>query len=119
MESSLRGRAAALDSLLDAWTHAEPDSVLELITPDYQGHMLYLDAGERTAAEYPSWIRAYREANPGIRFTVEDQGVSGDRLWTRLRASRPDGGTAHGINVSRFDGDLVAEEWPVWSPWLP
>jgi hypothetical protein len=24
---------------------------------------------------------------------------------------------AHGMNVSRFEGDRIAEEWAVWSDW--
>ena len=80
MQSSLSVRAAAFDRLLHVWNDSDPEAVLGLITPDYQGHMLYLAAGERTAPEYPGWIRAYREANPGVRFAVEDRGVDGDRL---------------------------------------
>lgn len=67
--------------------------------------------------EYPGWIQSFREANPNTRFLVHDQSTSGDRLWTRLRATREDGGVADGMNVSRFVGDRIAEEWAIWSGW--
>lgn len=118
MDPTLQSRAAVLDRLLGVWNDGDPDGVLALITTDYVGHMLHLSSGRRTAQEYPGWIRSYRAANPGARFGVEDQAASGDRLWTRLSAILTDGGTAHGMNVSRFVGDRIAEEWAVWSPWL-
>jgi len=121
MDALLASRAATFDRLLFAWNDGDPEVVRDLITADYRGHMLYLPNGERSAVEYPQWIRNYRLAFPGATFRVVDQSTSGDRLWTRLEATRPDnhaGGTAHGMNVSRFDGDLIAEEWAIWSPWL-
>jgi len=115
----LAARAAVFDRLLGIWNGGDPDTVHELITHDYLGHMLHLESGERTGFEYPGWIHAYREANPATRFRVVDQGATGDRLWTRLVATRAAGGAANGMNVSRFVGDRIAEEWAVWSPWSP
>ncbi len=103
--------------LLDAWNGDDPDVVLKLITSDYAGHMLHLEDGERTGPMYPMWINRFRDANPGARFTVEDQGSAGDRLWTRVVAHRADGAHANGINESRFVGSRIAEEWAIWSAW--
>ena len=119
METNGSARPAVFDRLLEIWNGGDPEAVRGLVTADYVGHMLHLPAGGRTAEEYPGWIRAYHVANPGARFVVADQGVAADRLWTRLDARLPDGRTAHGMNVSRFAGDLIAEEWAVWSPWFP
>ena len=42
-----------------------------------------------------------------------------DWRFTWVEATRSDtGGTAHGVSISRFDGDLIVEEWAVWSAWL-
>jgi SnoaL-like domain len=118
MDEPLTSRAATFDRLLLVWNGGDPGDVNELITTDYQGHMLHLPAGERSAQQYPQWIRDYRLASPGVTFEVVDQATGGDRLWTRLTATRADSaGVAHGMNVSRFDGERIAEEWAVWSDW--
>jgi hypothetical protein len=117
MEGVLAVRSARFAWLLDLWNGGDPNGLEALITRDYVGHMLHLAEGERTAAHYPGWIRAYREANPGTRFHVDDQSASGDRLWSRLTATQGVGRRAHGMNVSRFVGDRIAEEWAVWSGW--
>lgn len=117
MDMVLATRSAVFDRLLLAWNDG-PEVVLDLITTDYQGHMLQLPSGERSAEQYPQWIRDYREAFPGVTFEVVDQAASGDRLWSRVRATDADGRHAHGMNVSRFVGDRIAEEWAVWSDWL-
>jgi hypothetical protein len=109
-------------TLLVPWQEGPPEAVLASVTDDYVGHMLHLPDGERTREQYPAWIDRYRAANPGTRFVVEDQFESGDRVCTRLTATRVDAGqrvTANGINISRFEGDLVAEEWAIWSAWHP
>jgi hypothetical protein len=103
---------------LQVWNGGDPESVRDLITTDYRGHMLHLSTGERSAQQYPQWIRDYRSARPGVRFEVMDQATSGDRLWTRLEATTRDNtSSSHGMNISRFDGELIAEEWAVWSDW--
>ena len=72
------------------------------------------------------WIRSrsflectaeFRRQNPGTEFSILDQDLVGDLLWTRLEAHRADGAVAHGMNESRFVGDLIAEEWAIWSDW--
>ena len=118
MSQSLGARAGVFRELLTVWNDGDPQAVLGLVTDDYRGHMLHLAAGERTAAQYPDWIRAYRGSNPGVVFAVVDQAWSGDRLWTRVSARRLDGAWAHGVNISRFVGARIAEEWALWSGWL-
>lgn len=118
MDELLAARSARFGLLLEVWNGVTGPAALDgLIASDYLGHMLHLAAAERTAAQYADWIHVYRETNPGSRFVVEDQAASGDRLWSRLRATHGDGRHAFGMNVSRFDGDRIAEEWAVWSGW--
>ena len=118
MDELLTARSAAFGRLLLAWNGEDPAGVSEMITADYRGHMLHLPNGERSGPQYPQWIRDYRLALPGVWFEVVDQATSGDRLWTRLLATRAESASvAHGMNVSRFEGDRIAEEWAVWSNW--
>jgi len=117
MDEDLVARSRRFALLLEVWSGGDPDALESLITPGYIGHMLHLEHGERTAEQYAGWILSYREANPGTRFVVEDQSACGDRLWSRVLATHGDGRHAHGMNVSRFEGDRIAEEWAVWSEW--
>lgn len=60
---------------------------------------------------------AYRNGAPSVRFTVEHQFGEGDFVATRLRAEiihRGNTITVRGINISRWEGDRLAEEWAVW-----
>lgn len=118
MDEDIEARSAQFARLLDVWSGGDPNGLAHVITSAYVGHTLNLRAAERSAADYEDWIRSYRDANPGIVFAVQEQAVSGDRLWSRVRATRGDGRQAHGMNVSRFEGDRIAEEWAVWSDWL-
>ncbi len=52
-----------------------------------------------------------------VTFAVVDQSSADTRLWSRLIAHGPDSRRANGMNVSRFEGDLIAEEWAIWSDW--
>jgi hypothetical protein len=115
MDEVFATRSAQFALLLEVWSGGDPGALRSVISPDYAGHMLHLPAGHRTAHDYESWIRAYRVTNPGTRFAIEDQCSGGDRLWSRVRATHGDGRHAHGMNVSRFVDDRIAEEWAVWS----
>lgn len=117
MEAELDHRTDAFNRLIDAWRQGDPADVLTLITADYNGRLLEVEHGQRSAAQYPGWIQAFREANPSTRFHIQDQSTSLDRPWTRLRACRGDGAVSHGMTISRFADDRIAEEWAIWSGW--
>jgi hypothetical protein len=116
MDSHQSVQADTFAELLDAW-RGEEVKIARLITTDYVGHMLHLSIGDRTGPMYTGWIEEFRLKNPGTEFSVLDQSLAGDRLWTRLEARRADGAVANGMNVSRFVGDRIAEEWAIWSAW--
>jgi len=112
--------SSIFQSLLTPWQDGSPTAVLGLVTDDYVGHMLHLVDGERSKDEYPGWIERYRTRYPGTRFSIEDQFESGDRVCTRLEATRTEEGrtmTASGINISRYEADRVVEEWAIWTEW--
>jgi hypothetical protein len=86
MDEPLTSRAATFDRLLLVWNGGDPGDVNELITTDYQGHMLHLPAGERSAQQYPQWIRDYRlvvclrNSTVVCGYASDDcTGVAGDR----------------------------------------
>jgi hypothetical protein len=106
-----------LASLLEVWSSENALAVLDLISDGYIGHMLHLEAGERTKTTYPSQISSFRTQNPGTIFTVIEQRRLVDGFLTRLMASRADGAYSYGMNQSRFVGPLIAEEWAIWSDW--
>ena len=115
---SAAGRVFA--EVIDIWSGRRPPaSIRALITDDYVGHMLHLEVGERSADEYRDWIERYRREQPGTEFEVVAQTVAGDRIWSRLVASRSDGAVAHGMNQSRVQDGKLAEEWAIWSSWRP
>jgi hypothetical protein len=117
VEAAVSYRTTAFGRLIDIWSNGDPADILTLITLDYVGHMLHLEHGQRSAAEYPGWIQSFREAYPNTRFLIHDQSATGDRLWTRLQATREDGAVSNGMNISRFADGRIAEEWAIWSGW--
>jgi hypothetical protein len=58
---------------------------------------------------------AYRERTPDVRFRSEHQFGEGDYLATRLTATAA-GQTICGLNISRWEDGLLAEEWALWEP---
>ena len=116
-----RGKRELFGDLLSVWQTGPGDAILAIVTSDYVGHMLHLGEGERDRESYPGWIDSYRSRNPGTRFHVVEQLEVGDRLFSRIEATRTsaDGTTlvAHGMNLSRFVGGLIAEEWAIWTEW--
>jgi hypothetical protein len=115
-----RNTAAAV---IDIWNGSTTPGLELFLAPGYRGHVLGAPSGERDAASYAEAISRFRAANPGVVFRVVEQFDAGDRLVSRLEASRPathqDAASAsEGINISRFDDDgRLAEEWAIWSAW--
>jgi SnoaL-like domain len=118
---ALESKHELFAELLSVWQTGPGNAILAIVTSDYVGHMLHLDESERDRESYPAWIDSYRSRNPGTHFRVVDQLEAGDRLLSRVEATRTsaDGTTlvAHGMNLSRFAGGLIAEEWAIWTEW--
>ena len=67
-------------------------------------------------------IRNILADNPDFRATIEDLVVEGDKLAARCTMRRTDpasGKPQHGTNldISRFAGDKIVEEWELISSW--
>jgi hypothetical protein len=112
---SVDGRHETLRRYQAIWNGEEDLANLDaLLAPDFVGH---IGSRERDLTRLKEDIAAYRSGAPSVRFTVEHQFGEGDFLATRLRAETIQDGNAiavRGINISRWDGDRLAEEWAVW-----
>lgn len=97
--------------LLAVWNGDERlDALDSLLAEGYRGH---LGSGDRDGAQLKKDIAAYRRRVPDVRFTAEHQFAEGDFLATRLTAIAG-GRTITGLNISRWENGLLAEEWAVW-----
>ena len=102
------------DKLLAVWNgDAGIDELDSLLSPTYRGH---LGSRLRNVAELKRDIADYRDRRPGVRFRVEHQFSDGSYLAARLTAHAADATTpiVCGMNISRWEGGLLAEEWAVW-----
>jgi len=123
MDDEMRAaRERAWARLIAIWEgRAELDELDRLVTSDYVGH---LGSRRRTLSELKSDIAAYRAATTNLEFRIARQFAEDDHLATRLTAHGIDAETgvelvAAGLNVSRWSGDQLAEEWAVWEPLHP
>ena len=109
--------AAGFVRYLAVWNGEAPVASLALIlAPGYRGH---LGSQERDAASLADAIVAYRERLPDVRFAIEHQFGDDEHVASRVRATATDPETGEpaslaGINISRWEDGLLAEEWAVW-----
>jgi hypothetical protein len=105
--------------LLAVWNGAEGLHGLEsLVSPNYRGH---LGLRERDLSRLKQDIADFRDRNPGVRFQIEHQFCEGPHVATRLTARVPaettgEPTTVCGLNISRWEGGVLVEEWAVWEP---
>jgi len=116
-EVTLRAaRERVMARYLAAWQgEADLDTIDEIVTNDFIGHMGF---GSRGLAELKRDIAAYRQSARDVRFSIHHRFGEGDYIATRVsvRATGPTGEalSAAGLNISRWEGDRLAEEWAVW-----
>ena len=106
-------RSETFARLLAVWNgEADPTELDAMLAASYQGH---LGSRSRDAVDLKRDIVAYRARVPDVRFHPEHQFGEGDYLATRLTATAA-GRTIAGLNISRWEGGLLAEEWAIWEP---
>ena len=104
-------RSETFAHLLAIWNgEADLSELDSLLVPSYRGH---LGSRGRDATDLRHDIAAYRERTPDVRFRPEHQFGEGDYLATRWTATAG-GRTICGLNISRWEDGLLAEEWAVW-----
>lgn len=112
-------RRETFGRLLAVWNGDEPLEALDsLVSPSYRGH---IGLRERDLSRLKQDIRAFRDSRPGVRFEIEHQFGDDAHLATRLTARVPadtagEPGTVCGLNISRWEDGVLAEEWAVWEP---
>ena len=115
-------RDDAIGRYLEIWNgDAEVDELDDLVTSDYLGHM---GSRDRRLSELKEDIVAYRDRAGDVRFEVMHRFSDGDYVATRVVAHATDPATgarlsACGMNISRWQDGLLAEEWAVWEPLAP
>lgn len=115
-------RQRSLARYLAVWQgEAALDELDALMTLGYVGHM---GSRSRNLAQLKHDIEAYRASASGVRFHIQHRFSEGPFVATRVTATavRPSDGVelaAAGLNISRWEGDRLAEEWAVWEPLQP
>ena len=104
-------RRESFDRLLAIWGGSVPVEELDcLVAPGYVGHV---GSRDRSLAQLKIDIAAYRAATPAV-FRAQHQISEGDYLATRLTAQLIGAASVCGMNISRWENELLAEEWAVW-----
>lgn len=109
-------RKAAFRHVVQIWQDGRADLISDMITEDYVGHP---SSGDRNAQGLRKRIFDFHQLYPDLKFTIEAQVAEGDRVATRLTGVGTASATGKpvrliGLNISRFVGNRIAEEWPVW-----
>jgi len=94
----------------------------EFFTADYVWHFPGVRDFPRGPAGMKQMLRGILEGNPGLKFTLEDLFVEGDKAAVRCTMHRNDpvtGKPQHGMNLvfSRFVDNKAAEDWELISSW--
>jgi hypothetical protein len=112
-------REASLRRYMEIWNgSANLEELDRLLTPSYLGHM---GSRDRDLRQLKEDIDAYRQRANDVRFEVLHRFSEGDYVATRVVAHATDAETgsqlsACGLNISRWEDGLLAEEWAVWEP---
>lgn len=109
-------RKAAFRGAVQVWQQGRADLIGDVVTKGYVGHA---SSGDRDIRGLRQRVSEFHALYPDLKFTIEDQLVDGDRVATRMTAigtSKATGKVVNlvGLNISRFVGNRIAEEWPVW-----
>jgi SnoaL-like polyketide cyclase len=95
----------------EAWAKGNFSVLPELLTEDFVGHIAGRDRG---VEGLKTDIELFRAHHPNLHIDRLEQFETDDRVISRLRIYSA-GKVAYGMNISRFDGDRIAEEWAVWT----
>jgi hypothetical protein len=116
MIESVTDRRESFARLLAIWNGKVALEELDsLVSPTYRGH---IGSRDRDLERLKQDIVEYRERVPGVQFCVKHQFGEGPHLATRLtagtHAASENVAAVCGLNISRWEDGLLAEEWAVW-----
>ena len=113
----MRTREETMQRYLEVWSGTRDlDELDGLVTPTFVGHM---GSHNRALSQLKDDIAAYRARAGNVRFEVMHRFGENDHVATRLVAHVTDPATGSevslcGLNISRWEDGLLAEEWAVW-----
>jgi serine phosphatase RsbU (regulator of sigma subunit) len=115
---------ALVRRFLEAQANGEPDTVKEMLAPDFVVHEWSQDQDPDHRERYLIALAEERAAFSDIRYIIEDQIAEGDKVMTRWTGrGRHDRGEYAGlaptgrdeeakiIDLHRVEGDKIADEW--------
>lgn len=107
---------ALFQELLNTWQTGDLSKVESLVARNYVGHV---SSGDRDIKGLKARIAEFKTKFPDVAFRIDDQFAMGEKLVTRMTARATDSATGKeivmmGINISRFTGGLLSEEWATW-----
>jgi hypothetical protein len=107
---------ASFVKVIRAWQTQDIGALRDLTMPDYVGHTR---TGDRDFEGLVRRIREFASRFQHVNFNVEDQFATGNKVVTRMTATAISSETGQpvlllGMNISRFENGLLAEEWPLW-----
>ena len=116
VETITAGEKAVFRRYVSIWESGALDQLSNVLAPNYVGHAAN---GSRSLDGLRERITSFHKLYPNARFVIEDQVAEGDRVSTRMTATAISSATGKpvkmiGLNISRFEGGRIAEEWPVW-----
>lgn len=99
------------------WEAGDLSGFNDLISRDYVGHV---SSGDRDREGLRRRILAFRQSYTAVRFSVDDQFVSGDRVATRMlvrgKTATGEPVALMGINIAVVRDGKLREEWNTWEP---
>ena len=124
MSEAQEKNKALVRRFLEAQANGEPDTVKEMLAPDFVVHEWSQDQEPDHRERYLRALAEERAAFSDIRYIIEDQIAEGDKVMTRWTGrGRHDRGEYAGlaptgrdeeakiIDLHRVEGDKIADEW--------
>ncbi len=115
-------KALALRWMNEIWQGANPESIKEILAPDFVFN--YAFPGVKPDREaYKQAIDMFTAGFPDIKFTTEDMIAEGDKVAVHWKGQGTHKGefwgcaptgqqvTMRGISIIRIEGGKIAEEW--------
>jgi ketosteroid isomerase-like protein len=114
------GHEDAVRAYFDAWSDGDGETMRDLVSDDYQGHVRTLEGtDERDADELISVVEGHAEAFSQVDYDLHE--VISHNGCVAVRATMHacheetgQEGEIDGIAILRLDGDQIAEEWSSW-----
>lgn len=122
-----RRKLRVMEAWAAAWEGGDMTALDRMLSPDYRRHIRLSPEGQNRD-DLVAMITSTRIAFPDFQATIDDAVEEGDCIALRWHATGTHLGhllgvpptrksvAVSGIDFTRFDGELIAEEWVTWDP---